>query len=173
MALVLVLETGAGLSSSNSYATAAEGNTYHDSHLYAKKWTNASTSDKEKALAMATRTLDDNMTWNGSRNSKGQALRWPRVGAYDQDGFLIVNNTLPTNLKDATIEMARLLLTSDRTAEPDSKGLLEVKADTVNVKFDKTDRDQGGVIPNTIKQMLKSFGTVLNRNTSQAKAVRV
>lgn len=173
MALTLVVETGAGLTNSNSYATAAEGNTYHDSHLYASKWTSVSTGDKEKALVMATRVLDDNVDWRGNKSNENQALRWPRDSAYDQDNYLILNNTLPTNLKDATIEMARLLLTEDRTLEPDSKGIKSVKAGEVNVEFDKSDRDQGGVIPHTVSQMIKSFGEVINRNSSSARALRV
>ena len=35
MALTLVKETGAGLSNANSYANAADGDAYHDGHLYA------------------------------------------------------------------------------------------------------------------------------------------
>jgi len=54
MALTLVKETGTGLSNANSYADAAEGDAYHEGHLYASSWTGASTGTKEAALVMAT-----------------------------------------------------------------------------------------------------------------------
>ena len=39
MALTLIKETGAGLVDANSYASAADGDAYHDGHLYATAWT--------------------------------------------------------------------------------------------------------------------------------------
>ena len=42
MALTLIKETGAGLVDANSYADVADGNAYHDGHLYATAWTGAS-----------------------------------------------------------------------------------------------------------------------------------
>jgi len=173
MALTLVVETGSGASNSNSYASVADGDSYHDAHLYGTAWTNATTAKKETALAMATRTLDDHVAWDGRRSNEGQALGWPRQNVHDYDNYRIDSDEIPQSLKDATAEMARLLLTSDRLVEPDSKGISEVKAGEVNVKFDKTDRDLGGVIPNTVKQMIRSLGEVLNRGSSQSKALRV
>jgi hypothetical protein len=48
MALTLIKETGAGLSDANSYASAADGNAYHDGHLYAASWTAVVTGSKKR-----------------------------------------------------------------------------------------------------------------------------
>ena len=45
----LIVETGAGLSTANSYATAAEATTYFDNLSTATVWTSATTEQKEKA----------------------------------------------------------------------------------------------------------------------------
>jgi hypothetical protein len=37
MALILIKETGAGLANANAYANAADGDAYHDGHLYARR----------------------------------------------------------------------------------------------------------------------------------------
>jgi hypothetical protein len=50
MAATLVVEDGTGLSTANSYATAANGDTYHDKHYYATDWTGASTAEQGKSL---------------------------------------------------------------------------------------------------------------------------
>ena len=58
MALTLIKEDGTGKVDANSYATAADGDAYHDGHLYATAWTGATLANKEKALVMATRLID-------------------------------------------------------------------------------------------------------------------
>ena len=58
MALVLIKEDGTGLVNANTYASVADGDAYHEAHLYATAWTAATTPNKEAALAMATRLID-------------------------------------------------------------------------------------------------------------------
>src|SRR3954468_3431469 len=58
MALVLVKQDGTGLLNSNSYASAADGDLYHQGHLYGAAWNWASLGTKEAALVMATRLID-------------------------------------------------------------------------------------------------------------------
>ena len=47
MALTLIKEDGTGRADANSYASVADGNAYHDGHLYASAWTGA--GDDQKA----------------------------------------------------------------------------------------------------------------------------
>ena len=92
MPLTLIKETGAGLSDANSYATAADGDTYHDGHLYATSWTAATTGSKEKALVMATRLIDGLFQFSGFKRMSTQALQWPRRECRDPD---IENGVVP------------------------------------------------------------------------------
>ena len=80
MALVLVKEDGTGKPDANSYADVAGGDSYHDGHLYASAWTGATADKKAAALVMATRLIDSQFQFSGSRTSESQALQWPRGG---------------------------------------------------------------------------------------------
>jgi len=138
MALVVVVEDGSGLTNSNSYASVAEGNAYHEAHTYATTWTGAATATKEAALVFATRLLDQHVAWYGARCTEDQALRWPRLGVLDLDGYEIDSNVIPPELKNATCELARLLIASDRTADSSGMGLRSVQAGSVAVEWDKS-----------------------------------
>src|SRR5438046_10234283 len=90
MALTLIKEDGSGKVDANSYANAADGDAYHDGHLYASAWAAATTGNKEKALVMATRLIDTQFQFNGWRSHDEQALQWPRDHCPDPDRGLNV-----------------------------------------------------------------------------------
>jgi hypothetical protein len=171
MALVLIPEDGTGLANANSYATVEQGDAYHDAHLYATAWTGATPENKAKALAMATRTINNAMEWKGYRKGSEQALEWPRtyVNRPDIDGRTILHhhlhgaywdeNRVPQPIIDATIDLARTLLEGDRTADDSTKGIKSLKLGqgAIGVDFDPTDRKY--VLPDEVLRMLAQFGT--------------
>ncbi len=139
MAFTLVLEDGTGMASANSYASIADGDTYHGASLYAPEWTNATAANKAIALGMATRVIDSNCSFRGYRKSMTQALEWPRIRAKNDDFYgqmpgrisaLFANyfdeNSVPLRLKQATAQVALDLLRGDRTLESGQKGLQSV-----------------------------------------------
>ena len=67
IALTLVKEDGSGKATANTYAAVSDATAYHEGHLYATAWTNASAGDKEKALAFATRVIDAEYQFRGRR----------------------------------------------------------------------------------------------------------
>lgn len=143
MALVLVKEDGTGLANANSYASAADGDAYHDGHLYATSWTSATTANKEKALVFASRVIDAQYRFNGVRATTTQALQWPRSDCPDPDAApdatgvgLFASDKLPTALVNATCEMARALLATDRTGAPPGEGI-----DTTQVSASSASND--------------------------------
>ena len=75
MALTLIKEDGTGKSDANSYASVADGDAYHDGHLYATAWTAATTANKEKALVFATRLIDAEFRFKGTKANSTQALQ--------------------------------------------------------------------------------------------------
>ena len=85
MALVLIKEDGTGKVDANAFANAADGDAYHDGHLYASAWTGATTQNKEKALVMATRLIGSLLQFRGVKRRSIQALQWPRRGCPDPD----------------------------------------------------------------------------------------
>src|SRR5687767_14468449 len=98
MALVLIKEDGTGKVDANSYATAAEGDAYHEGHLYATVWTTATLATKEAALVMATRLIDSQYFFGGGKANDGQALQWPREGCPDLDAGRWSERTVKSDL---------------------------------------------------------------------------
>lgn len=155
----IVVETGSGSSSANSYASVADGDAYHAMHLYATAWTQATDANKEKALIWSTRLLDEQMVWTGHKLEDSQALQWPRNGVIDKGDFLIESTTIPQSLKDSVSEFARFLISSDRTAEADTIGFKRIKAGPVEVEIDKADRESlSQIIPRHVLEMLWPLG---------------
>jgi len=169
-----------GALDANSYCTAAEGDAYHATHLYASVWLAATVPNKEAALIWATRLLDEQVDWKGDPSTFSQALKWPRWGVY-KDGssggysygwFMayLSPDTIPQFLKNATAELARYLLTEDRTVER-SFGITSVKADTMQVDFDK--RDVKPILPPSVKSIVDRYGSLRGPGSITAKLERV
>lgn len=169
MALTLVATVGGA--NSNSYATVAEGDTYHESRLNASAWTAASSTNKAIALVMATRTLDTMYEWEGAPSyclTTDQALSWPRWAVLnkERDDYIAVD-VLPVQLKNATIELARQLLVADRTIEGDidAQGIKRLKAGSVDIEF------SGKIllkpIPDAVQNMIPTWWGLLKSATGE------
>lgn len=156
MALTLVKEDGTGLSTANSYANEADGDSYHDGHLYATDWTGATSGTKQAALVMATRLIDANFSFEGKAVTDTQALEFPRFDIVNRSGYLIDSSTIPSALIDATCEFARWLVQSDRTAEEGEKGFKSLKVGSLSLTPDPGDRKQ--TIPDVVSKMLAPYG---------------
>jgi len=166
-------ETGTGSATANSYATVAQSNTYHSSHLFASTWHQASDETKQKALMWATRLIDEYFAFDGAKTDTDQALKWPRNGAADNEGWLIDNNVIPTELANATAEFARQLITEDRTAfsETDDRGYSRIKAGSLELEVDKGDRKS--VVPPSVKRMIQHFSSSAGGGLGYHKVARV
>jgi len=150
-----------GSLTANSYCTVAEGDTYHDGHLYADTWTGMSTAEKTVALIMATRVLDYKVEWAHYPTNpyEEQILQWPRSGIVDLDGFSTVDDAIiPWRLKEVTSEYARQLKDSDRTADNDIKtqGITNISAGPISLGFDQASV-KVKVVPDSVVQMIPTW----------------
>ena len=194
MALTLIKEDGTGRADANSYAAAADGDAYHDGHLYATAWTAATQARKEAALVMATRLIDSQFHFNGSRTNESQALQWPRAQCPDPDrrsaGWGVRNaecvepDVVPAAVVQATCEMARELLIVDRTAAAAGEGLDSVQtvhathaatgsgssSDTSATKYSKVDTRP--IISQVARVMLAKFGSLVSGGSGAVRLVR-
>ena len=163
----------AGATNANSYCTLVESNTYHDTHLYATTWTDGEDDNKIIALIWATRLLDEQYDWVGQKVSSDQALRWPRADVTDRDGWAVDSATIPQFLKNATAELARQLMTSDRFGTRDSAqaGIKSVQAGSVAVEFDSLDRIE--VFPEAVESMVSFYTTGSQLGGIEVPLVRV
>ena len=128
----LVVETGSGSSSANSYESVAGADTYHADHNdpVPTTWSDATGLRKETALKNATQYLDAvyNNKWLGLRSNSGQRLDWPRTGIVDRDGFSVTSSTMPRVLLECTAILAHLDITETSGLIPD------LAASTSNIK---------------------------------------
>lgn len=153
--MALVIDATVGGASANSYVTVVEADAYFEADLYSGTWDAADNTKKAKALVMATRILDQECSWIGDRADENQALRWPRVNAEDSDGESIDETIVPTAIKNATFELAKSLLSTDRTADPDTEGIKRMKLDVLEFEFDKMDRAE--VLPLAVRSIVSNY----------------
>jgi len=191
MALVLIKEDGTGLTNANSYASAADGDAYHDGHLYAAAWTGATNDDKEKALVFATRLIDSQFQFNGWRAHDEQALQWPRERCQDPDkglpitvlllasGSYVDSSVVPKGVVDATCEMARELLVADRTTAAPGEGVHSNYtahmvsggiSDISNITYEKSDTRP--VVSKVAQAMLAKYGAPIKGGSGAVRLLR-
>src|ERR1035437_6828997 len=183
MAITLVKEDGTGKTDANSYADVADGDAYHAGHLYASAWTGATDDQKAAALVMATRLIDAEFQFNGTRTNAVQGLQWPRAKCPEPDNVhvplsvllpipydYVQYDTVPKAVVQAACELARELLITDRTAAPAGEGLKYYNAGGVQTGYDKTDTRP--VISPVAQAMLIKFGSLVSAKSGAVRLVR-
>ena len=153
--MALDLVSTAAASNANTYCDLDDANQYHEERLHAEIWTAAAVETRKAALVWAARLLDMHADWEGVPWTSGQALRWPRAGVYDPDGRALAHDAIPTFLKHAAAELARHLISEDRTAEPDTLGFKTMKVDTISLTVDKY--FQRRTLPASVRAMIAPY----------------
>ena len=172
MPLTLIKEDGTGKADANAYANVADGDAYHAGHLYASAWTAASADQKAVALVMASRLLDAEYQFGGTRANSAQALQWPREDCPDPDaGDMVAETMVPKPVVAAACELARELIVTDRTAAPAGEGLKYYNNAGVQTGYDKTDTRP--TIPAVVQALLAKFGSLIKSKSGSVKLVRV
>lgn len=129
----LIVETGAGSTTSESYASVANSLSYHDARGNAT-WSTITTAQQEQALRRATDYIEQvySQQWQGTRITNTQALSFPRNAVYF-NGFVISGTTIPQLLINATCELALKAASGDlspdmeRAVSSEKVGVLEVQ----------------------------------------------
>jgi len=184
MALTLVKEDGTGKADANAYADLTDANAYHDGHLYASAWTAATDAQKATALVMASRLIDAEWQFNGTRTNAVQGLQWPRAKCPEPDNVHVPISVLlpipydyveydivPKAVIQATCEMARELLITDRTVAPTGEGLKYFNSGGVQTGYDKTDRRP--VLSQVAQVMLAKYGSQISATSGAVRLIRV
>ena len=172
MPLTLIKEDGTGKADANAYANVADGDAYHAGHLYASAWTAATADNKAVALVMASRLIDAEYQFGGTRSVASQALQWPREDCPDPDaGDMVAETMVPKAVVEAACELARELILTDRTAAPAGEGLKYYNNAGVQTGYDKSDTRP--VIPAVAQALLAKFGSLIKSKSGSVKLVRV
>ena len=172
MPLTLIKEDGTGKADANAYANVADGDAYHAGHLYASAWTAASADNKAVALVMASRLIDAEYQFGGTRSVATQSLQWPREDCPDPDaGDMVAETMVPKAVVEAACELARELIIADRTAAPAGEGLKYYNNAGVQTGYDKADTRP--IIPAVVQALLAKFGSLTKAKSGAVKLVRV
>lgn len=172
MALVLIKEDGSGKEDANAYADAADADSYFEGHLYASAWAGATPEHKDAALVFATRLIDSQFQFRGTKANGTQALQWPRVGCPDPDSNSpVAADLVPKSVIDATCEMARELLILDRTASPPGEGLKYENVGPNQTGYSKT--DVRPIISHVAQAMLAKYGVSVKSQSAGVPLTRV
>lgn len=183
--LTLVKEDGTGLANANSYAATADGDAYHDGHLYATAWTCATAANQAAALVMASRIIDATFRFNGFKRITTQALQWPRRLCPDIDsdsvvtlgtsltrGCFLAEDAVPAAVLQATCELAREFLVADRTAAAAGEGLKILRLEGA-MRLDFDPKTTPPIVPRLVQLMLSKLGDYIGRTTGTIRLVRV
>jgi len=144
--MALTVETGAGVTGADSYATLQACIDYAVAMYGASLAGN--TADKEAAIRRAFAYMST-LHWKGSRtHARAQGGAWPRSGASDGDGNNIGSGEIPSEVIAAQHEFARAEFLSSGILTPTStKAAANVtmeKVDVIQVQYD-TDNLSGTI----------------------------
>lgn len=175
--LPIDMDNTVGGSQATTYITLAEANDYHADHRnFNTQWTTANDTDKTRAILWAMHLIETRIRWKGVKADAKQNLDWPRYYAYDENGYLYGYDytdqeyIIPFMLKDAVSELSFLLLISDRTAEPDSKGLKSLTVDVIKLEFNTLDVTE--TIPESVMGLINGLGTYNGPGSGVVSLVR-
>jgi len=102
-------------------------------------WDALTTSEKEQALVKSTSWLDSKFKnlWKGVRADVDQVLAWPRYAVYDEDGFSLDDETIPTAVKNACAEMAyKIACENENPFEDEEQGIASEKVGPISINYD-------------------------------------
>ena len=106
MAATFIVEDGTGLSTANSLMSVADADQILENYDDPSSWSSATDAVKENSLRQATRYLNYDYIWEGYKTVSDQALQWPRVQTYDEDGLLIASDEIPQRVLEACSHLA-------------------------------------------------------------------
>lgn len=132
--MALIVETGSGSSTAESYESVANTDTYLAKFgRELATWTAGSAAEKEEWLRSATQFIDTafHRKWKGVSTSREQALSWPMWGVTDRSGFDVPGDEIPTKLKECCAELANIA--SGESLSPTKANPGSVKTKSVKV----------------------------------------
>lgn len=125
--MALTVESGSGSSSSNSYISVADFQTYNTARGYTL------TGDEEQLLLRAMLYVEA-LNFKGYKNTKAQALQWPRTGVYI-DSYYVDTDEIPPLLKDLQCEVALAIDAGDDPTGTIERGVKREKVDVIEVEY--------------------------------------
>ena len=159
--MAVTLTCTPGGASDNSYVSLEDAEAYFANRLNSTvngDWTNDSSGVartdgvKKAALITATLRIDEEM-FAGMKSTTTQALKWPRVGVYDEDGYVIDSTTIPSRVKQAVYICALELLKVDFLTEDYLNNFSFFSAGSI--QFKQFTQQSAGRLPAEVTRLLR------------------
>ena len=157
MAITVVVEDGTGVTGANSYVATDYITEWVLSNPHDTTWAALAEAAMDGYAVMACRVMEEQIDWDGWQTDDEQARDLPRSGMYDKNGNSIEADEIPTAVKNAQSELARLLALADRTADPDTAGFKEIGVGSIKLVIDKFDRSP--VLADAVWNMINFLGS--------------
>lgn len=170
--MALIVETGSGLSNSESYCSVSFADSYFNSKANLS-WSTLSTSQKEAALREATSFLTERYrnSWKGLRVYSAQALDWPRSGVRTDSFVDVPTFSVPVEVQKACAELALKASSSELTPDV-TRVAIRQKVGELEVEYDKQAQNQPAAQFLKVRNMLAPL-LVSGSNGSSIRLVRV
>lgn len=165
----LTVEDGTVVTGAESYISVTDADTYHSNFANAA-WALLTTANKEAYLRRATQYMvgEYRQRWQGYRHDATQTLDWPRdfvylepfiLGAVGSYPYLVDNDIVPTEVKNACAELALKAATTTLAADI-APAVKSEKVDVLEVVYADyaADRTKYLQIDQLLKPYLKSGG---------------
>jgi len=106
--MLLVVETGLGLSDANSYIEIADVERYLPSSMY-DKFSELEELEKIDRMIIASMFINYSFNWLGLQKTIEQGLSWPRTNVFFQ-GHKIPDDYIPIQIKKASVMALNLIM---------------------------------------------------------------
>ena len=138
----------------NSYATAAEADSYFGDMASRDAW--SASAVKEQLLITATQMVDEN-TWTGAVIDEDQALAFPREGTYfdPKMGIMREMSEVPERIVNAVFEQAYHILLNDGLGD-DTGGVTDVEVSGIVINNIKGPKRLGSKVGVLIRPLLSN-----------------
>ena len=157
---------------SNSYVTLIEADDYFDSRLYSDVWTAALDDDKNRALIMACKRINQEKFY-GDRSTTTQKLPFPRASLGYLDGVLL-DGIIPDALKESQYELAIHMLSVNMTLKGVSTDAYKsIKVGSIEVQPAIDSSDNASQSYSTLPPFVLSLLSDISRSASSSAFIEV
>lgn len=166
--MTLIVETGSGLSTAESYLSVAQASAYHEA-MGNTTWADLDSDVQEQALRKAAAYMvgEYRLRWAGNRLNETQALDWPRSLVPRKDfGGYYPQDVVPTEVKNACASLALRAVTASLHKDQGQR------KSSVTVGPISTTYESGSKVATTYTEIDAMLRPLLSTGSGQVRLVR-
>lgn len=165
MAITLTVEDGSVVTGANTYVSLADA-TLFCSNLGLTAWALEATED-QKAAILRGMAFIESQSYVGIKEDQDNPLKWPRSSAYDEDGYAIDEDEVPTAIVSGLCRAAYEELIESGCLLPNAEGgTKREKIDVIETEYFQNPGGSSGTVFQSVLAYLRPFlsgsGTSVN-----------